>query len=187
MNYEQYAKELNIEVATLKAVREVESGGTGFLTSGEPVILFEPHVFWRQLKEREINPHLYTEGNADILYEKWGTHPYPPSSKQHARLARAVEIHREAALCSASWGLFQIMGYHYKACGCKTIQEYVNAMYKSEDEHLRTFVNFLKTMGYDKYLRAKNWEGFARVYNGPAYAKHNYHKKLNTAYIKHSK
>lgn len=179
------AKALDIETACIKAVAEVESGGNGFLTTGEPVILFEPHVFWKELKKRGINPEDHVQGNEDILYPVWGTHPYPPSSKQHDRLERACKIHREAALCSASWGKFQIMGFHFRTCGCNTIQIFINAMYKDEAEHLRLFCNFLENQGLVKYLKAKNWTDFARHYNGAGFEKNRYHLKLNTAYLKY--
>jgi len=39
------AKSLNVEVASIKAVAEVESSGDGFLADGKPKILFEPHIF----------------------------------------------------------------------------------------------------------------------------------------------
>ncbi len=32
-------------------------------------------------------------------------------------------FHEKAAACSASWGLFQIMGFNYAACGCKNAIE----------------------------------------------------------------
>jgi hypothetical protein len=184
--FAECAKMLQCEVAAIKAVTEVESGGTGFLSTGEPVILFEPHIFWNRLKIHQLNPATFVAGNEDILYQHWGAHPYGKSSEQHGRLERATKIDRASALESCSWGMFQIMGYHYKACGCKDLQEFINAMYKSEDEHLRLFVNFIKTNGYDAYLRAKDWRSFALHYNGAAYEKNKYHLKLNTAYLKYA-
>lgn len=185
---------LNVEVAAIKAVKLVESRGAGFLPNGvDPVILFEPHVFWQQLMERDINPmdHLTKEVGKkripnpeyqDILYPKWQPGKYGPVNAQHERLKRAANIHREAALASASWGTFQVMGFNYEACDCKTLQEFINAMYKNEDEHLRLFVNFLKTKGLDKHLRSKNWDAFALGYNGKGYKVHNYHGRLADAY-----
>jgi hypothetical protein len=184
-NFSDSAKLLGVEAATIKAVAEVESSGNGFLTTGEPVILFEPHQFWRELKKRGINPEVHIKGNEDVLYEKWGTKPYPKSSEQHARLNRAVLIHREAALCSASWGRFQIMGYHFKTCGCETLQDFINSMYKDEGEHLRRFCLFIINTGLVPALREKDWEKFAFRYNGAGYKVNNYHKKLNAAYLKH--
>ena len=38
---------LNCEVEAVKAVAEVESSGSGFLSNGKPKILFERHYFHR--------------------------------------------------------------------------------------------------------------------------------------------
>ena len=40
------ADRLDVPLASIKAVNEVESSGRGFLADGRPVILFERHVFW---------------------------------------------------------------------------------------------------------------------------------------------
>src|SRR5919202_6705013 len=114
---------LKIEVAAIKAVAEVESSGEGFLPDGKPKILFEPHIFWKRLRAKGINPNLFMEENPDILYPKWKPGAYGPVSKQHDRLQRAAKINREAALQSASWGKFQIMGFNWKACSCASLQE----------------------------------------------------------------
>lgn len=178
------ARIIGCDTAAVKAVAKVESGGSGFLASGEPVILFEPHIYFRELKKIDIDPLFYMKDPqyADIIYPVWGTKPYGPSSKQHERLARAASINRDAALKSASYGKFQILGVNYKMCGCKTIQEFVNAMYKSEDEHLRLFTNYILSAGLDDELRYKDWRGFARGYNGPLFARNSYDKKMANAY-----
>lgn len=177
---------LGVKVAAVKAVAEVESGGEGFLTTKEPTILFEPHVFWKELRKLGINPNNHTSGNEDILYPVWGSKPYGKYSQQHSRLARATKINRAAALKSASWGKFQILGANYKLAGFVSLQDFINAMYKSEDAHLMAFTNFIQQTFLDDELRALDWKGFARGYNGPLYYKNNYHGKLAVAYKKYS-
>lgn len=183
--YSDSAKLLNTEVPALKAVAEVESGGDGFVSPGVPKILFEPHVFWKELRKLGINPATI-QGAGDILYPTWGTKPYGKVSQQHERLSRAVLINRDAALKSASWGKFQILGNNYKLAGFGTIHDFVNAMYKGEDEQLEAFVSFIKNTFLDDELRAKDWAGFARGYNGALYWKNSYDKKLAAAYKKYS-
>jgi len=184
--YIESAKQLNVEVAVIKAVAEVESSGEGFLSTGEPKILFEPHIFWKQLEERGIDPKLHVKGNEGILYEKWGEKPYGKISEQHDRLQKAVEINREAALCSASWGRFQVMGYNYSYLEYPSIQFFVNQMYKSEDEHLKAFLKYVEKNDLKGYLQKKDWTNFARGYNGKSFAKNKYPEKLLAAYKKYS-
>ena len=50
------AKRLQIEPCALQAVCTVESSGQGFLPSGKPKILFEGHIFWRELAKRRYQP-----------------------------------------------------------------------------------------------------------------------------------
>ena len=95
------AKRIGCEVAVIKAVQAVESSGGGFMEIGLPKILFEPHIFWKQLRLAGITPKV-----SDICYPVWRTKPYGKISEQHNRLAKASAINRECALKSASWGLF---------------------------------------------------------------------------------
>jgi hypothetical protein len=180
--YEEAAQLIGCDVAAIKAVEEVESKGDGFLTDGKPMILFEPHIFWKELRKRNITPVV-----SDICYPKWGSRPYGRYTEQHAKLEQAAAINREAALCSASWGKFQIMGFNWEACGCESLQEFINAVYKSEDEQLRMFCNYIMHVGLDDELREKDWAGFACSYNGPLYRKNNYDGKLAMAYQTHKR
>lgn len=185
--YEQAANILNVEVAAIKAIDEVESKGEGFQNNGEPKILFEPHVFWRLLKKKGIDPSVYSKNPKykNIVYEKWGDKPYGKYSEQHDRLKLAVEIDREAALMSASWGRYQIMGFNYSACNKGSIQEFINSMYNSEYSQLLCFIEFIKSKKIDKYLRNKDWKEVALRYNGKGYAVNKYDKKLEAAYNKY--
>jgi hypothetical protein len=168
---------LNVSVASIKAVAKIEGGGQGII-DGKPVILFEPHCFFRELVKAGVKPVL-----SDICYERWGERPYPSGQKaQWERLERAIIINREAALKSASWGLFQILGSNYKAAGCATIQDFVNQMYKGEDNQLQLFCKYIKSVGLDEELRLKDWRLFAQGYNGKLYWKNNYDKKLQQAF-----
>jgi len=180
------AKELKVEVAAVKAVYEVESSGRGFLTSGKPKILFEGHVFWRRLKKHGLNPSELKASNEDVLYSKWTTKFYKGGEREYERLNKAKKIHKAAAMESASWGIFQIMGYHYKKVGYNSVEDYVKAMNKSERFHLMAFGKFIKSEGLVKHLKNKNWAKFARGYNGAGYKKNKYDTKLAAAYKRYS-
>lgn len=176
------ARSLKIEPAVLKAVTAVESSGSGFLQDGRPKILFEGHIFWRELKKRNVDPAQYAVAHQDILYEKWTRKYYKGGAGEYDRLERAKLINEDAALCSASWGLFQIMGFNHKLAGFETVKDYVEKMYESEKEHLKAFLNFIKSQKMLPLLKEKNWAAFAKRYNGPAYAKNKYDIKLADAY-----
>ena len=185
-DFEDAAKELYVEVAVVKAVTEVEAGGSGYLFSNHPTILFEGHVFYKLLNNSKLLPKLNKE-NENILYPKWTKSHYIGGVGEYDRLQKARWINRDAANKSASWGLFQIMGNNFAACGCSTVEEFVQRMCKSESEQLRLFVAFIQHNKLDRFLRNKDWAGFAYRYNGAGYGINEYDKKLMNAYNKHKK
>lgn len=186
LDFSQTAKLLDVEEAAVRAVCEVESGGrTGFLGDGRPMILFEGHIFWRELKKRGIDPEAYKEEYKDVLFPKWDRAGYKGGAREYERLEKASRINEEAALCSASWGMFQIMGFNHKLCGYGSVGEYVYAIKAGPNNHLLSFARFLKGTGIDRPLRELDWEGFASRYNGPGYKQHHYDTKLRDAYLKH--
>lgn len=167
-DYQDAADTLGIPLATVQAVAEVESGKLGgFGPDGRPIILFEPHVFSRETGGKFDKTH------GGVSYPKWGTKPYPPSqAARWDQLEYAAKLPggRDAALRSASYGLFQIMGFNHKVCGFPTVQGFFDAMHVSEREHLMAFVRFIQGNNLARFLKAGDWEAFARGYNGPGQA-----------------
>ena len=142
------ARLLDVEVAALKAVQQVETGGRGLFAPGKPAILFEGNIFWNQLKKRNINPESHVKGNENILYPKWEKGHYKGGMGEYDRLEQARKINHEAAdASSASWGMFQIMGFNYAACGEKSVDSFVKAMCMSECRQLVLSARFIKQSG----------------------------------------
>ena len=192
-----FANANNLELAVVKAVNAVESRGKGFFIDGKPAILFEGHVFWRQLNKRNIDPKtLLNDSNKDVLYQKWTRKHYIGGVKEYTRLEKAAAITsssvvKDAAYSSASWGAFQIMGYHYESLGYPSIDDFVSKMYAHEREHLDAFGKFIKINSFRgrkliDWLREKNWANFAHAYNGSGYKQNKYDTKLQAAYVKYS-
>jgi peptidoglycan hydrolase-like protein with peptidoglycan-binding domain len=97
-------------------------------------------------------------------------------------LAQAIKLNRKAALESASWGKFQLMGSNHAACGHSTVAKFVAAMVSGEPAQLTAFVAFIKTRKLDDELVRRDWAGIARGYNGPAYAVNQYDRRMADAY-----
>ena len=178
------AKELGVEAAALKAVVDVEAAGEGFDKQGRPTILFEPHIFWRELgaisyftKRAELQ-----KAHPGILSPTWDKSLYRVGGSSHDKLAIAAQLNWEAAHKSASWGLGQIMGFNFSSIGYATIKEFVDDMYESEAKQLKAMGMFLRANGLIAKLQRHDWAGFARGYNGSAYAKNQYDVKLSAAY-----
>jgi hypothetical protein len=162
----------------LHAFLDVESRGGGFDDHGRPKILFEPHVFYRNLSGDERTRAVAM----GIAYKRWGTKPYPRDS--YPRLEMALQINEAAALMSCSWGAFQVLGENFRICGYVSPQAMVYAFMADEEEHLKACINFLIANHIDDDLKAHRWAVVARVYNGEGYAANHYDTKLEAAYKK---
>ncbi len=176
------AKSIDVHPAAIRAVVEVESSGGGFLKNGKPKILFEGHIFWTQLQAKGISPSKYKKGNEDILYPNWTRKHYKGGNAEYKRLNKALQINRQAALASASWGMFQVMGFNYFVTEYKDVEAFVKAQYKSEYEHLKAFLGYVERNRLTGHLKARNWAKFASGYNGKDYKKNRYDEKLKAAY-----
>lgn len=187
-----FANRYQVELAAVKAVNEVESSGKGFFIDGRPKILFEGHVFWRQLKARGINPEDFANSsNASVLYKNFNKSHYLGGTREYGRLQQAASISsdpkfKEAALSSASWGSYQVMGFHAIPLGYPSVQQFVDEMYKHERNHLEVFGRYILKNGCLAFLQAKNWAKFAACYNGAAYAQNKYDEKMAKTYLKFS-
>lgn len=178
------ADELGVDLASVLAVNEVESRGLGFVRDNLPVILFERHIFWRQLVARKIDPKPLSIKYPGVLSQVRGG--YAGGASEYTRLAAAKSICAPAALESCSWGLFQIMGFHWELLGFQAVQEFVSYQQEGECSQFHTFVRFIKAdPALHKALQQKKWSTFARLYNGPAYADNLYDVKLSRAYSRH--
>ncbi len=180
-DFEQAAARIGCEVAAIKAVTSVESRGSGFDPEGFPITLFEGHWF------HKLTKGAYSASHPTLSYPKWTRQFYGKSWQQEkARLQQAIELDRTAGMLSASWGMFQIMGFNHKLCGFADVQSFVNAMCESEGKQLDAFVTFILGANLASALISKNWAAFAKTYNGPEYAKNAYDVKLQAAYKKHA-
>lgn len=180
------ANKHDIEYAGLKAVVEVEASGKGFI-GDVPKILYEPHIMHRLLTKKNyitIRNNLM-KAHPNLCYPRWGTYKYGAESIQHSRLEVASQFNRDTALESCSWGLGQVMGFHWKSLGYESLQAFINDMYESEAKQLEAMIRFIRVNGLLLALKNKDWVKFARGYNGSGYAKNKYHIKLANAYAKH--
>ncbi|MFV2029807.1 N-acetylmuramidase domain-containing protein [Neisseria sp. S1] len=181
---ESAAAMLDVDVAAIMAVNQVEARGRGFLNDGRVKILFERHIFYKLLKEKHgvayadkiaaTSPHVCNKARGGY---KGGAAEYP-------RFSRAFYIDGEIAMMSCSWGAYQIMGFNHRAAGFKTVGEFVDTMKTSENAHLIAFAEFIKAdKNLHQALKNRDWADFARRYNGPDYRANAYDTKLANAYV----
>ncbi|MGL4448699.1 MAG: N-acetylmuramidase domain-containing protein [Shewanella sp.] len=185
---QQAADRLGVELAKLAAFAQVEAAGEGFDTAQRPRLLFERHVFFKQAAKHQ------GDAAANRLA---GLYPalcnpkrggYQGGAAEWSRLQTAMTLHRVAAIESASWGMFQVMGYHWQALGYASADGWLVAMKQSEREHLCAVVGFIEQApSLHKALKAGKWAEVARRYNGPAYKENRYDTKLAEAHAHFAK
>lgn len=153
--------EIGVGEDELHAFLDVEAAGVGFDDKGRLKMLFEPHIFWRELgpgRQRDLAVSL------GLAYQKWRPGRYPKDS--YPSLMEAMRINRTAALRSASWGLGQIMGFNHEAAGYPTVEAMIKDFAADEDRHVAAMVRFIKTRKLDDDLRRHDWGAIEKGYNG---------------------
>jgi hypothetical protein len=182
-SFELAAQALGCDVAAVKAVAEVESRGSGFDPMNRPTILYERHIFSRCT----VPKGKFDAAHPEVSFSR----PYAPGTygnreQQWLKFGRAMQLDATAALKAPSWGMFQILGENHKACGYADVADFVRAMTTSQVEHLKAFVAFVRSSPRMlQAIRNRDWAGFARAYNGPAYATFQYDTKIAAAYARH--
>ena len=161
---------IECDAPTLWAVLSVETAGFGFLPDRRPRILFERHIFHKRTGGR------FSAAHPDISNARRGG--YASGAAEYPRLERALALDAAAALQSASWGVGQVMGFNHAPAGFATVHAMVDAMIESEDAQLMATASFICASNLARTLRTRNWAGFAKGYNGPAYAVNKYDTKL---------
>lgn len=186
-DFEEVAKELDVEVAAIKAVVEIEAGkqGRGITDSGTPIINFDLSLFQKRLSRLGFNTAKLAKKYPEV-FSRPDVRKYKNyNDAQHVRFEAAKNINEKAAIESTFWGMFQIGGFNWNKCGVESCEKFVELMSRSERDQLELFAHFLQKNDMVKYMKNKNWTEFARRYNGPKYRSRGYHNKLAAAYKKY--
>ena len=184
LDYEWAGEYLGCEPLVVKALVNVETGGkSGFDSPGKPQILFEGHVFWKNLKSAGINPEPISKTYPSICYPSWTKDFYLGGSLEWQRFDIASIINKKCALMSTSYGLFQILGQNFKSCDATSVEEFYEGMCKSQFQQFIYGISFLRNSGIYSHMAKKDFAGIARQYNGSGQVSV-YSKKLETEYNK---
>ena len=174
--YQRAADALGCRREVVQAVAEVESLGRCYLpTSGRVVILFEAHVFSR------LTGHRFDAAHPSISSAKRNRMLYRGGDAEYPRLEEALQLDPDAALQSASWGGFQIMGFNAVKAGFANAHHMAFAMQEKEQRHLDAFVSFIRSEGLADALVRSDFDAFALGYNGPAYRENRYPQRMRAA------
>ncbi|MFM2477308.1 N-acetylmuramidase domain-containing protein [Celerinatantimonas sp. MCCC 1A17872] len=180
----QGARQLDVPLAAILAVNEVESRGCGFDEQFRPVILFERHIMYRRLQAKGLRQQqidAIAKAHPNLVNASAGG--YEGGAAEWQRLNDAKAIDEDCAIEAASWGLFQIMGMHWQRLGYASAKDWQNQMQASESAQFIAFTRFIKASHpLLSALRSQHWADFASGYNGPNYQRNAYDAKLARAY-----
>ena len=188
-DYKEVSEELGVDIASIKAVVEIEAGSSqqGFWAEDKPLINFDLSMFRKMARRNGIRLGKYGKSHAVVFARpnraKYGSQ----QAAQQARLDAAMTIDSLTAIQGTFWGMFQIGGFNWKKCGAESATEFMRRMAVSEREQLELFAAFIRNSGLLPALKRRDWRAFARGYNGPSYASRGYHKRLARSYAKHSR
>lgn len=165
----------------LRAVARVEGSGAGWDKSGLLTCLWERHYLWRFIRIAipflsSPSPGGYTiDANGNGINDSW------------EKLADAALRWPGWAFECASFGKFQVMGANWRALGYAAARDFVWKLSRDETAHYEAFERYIKANGLEAALRRidanpENARAFARGYNGPGYAKGDYHTKIAFAW-----
>lgn len=209
-DYVEAASKLGCKESHIRAVAEIEARGNGFLSKGRVKLLFERHKFYKYLGEALKNLDtrarivsemslsvaptatakdvldLIARANPDICNAASGG--YKGDIYEHDRLERAVAIDPESGYMSASYGMYQIMGFNHLYAGFHSAIDMYVSFSESEKNQFKGFVNFIKNNpAIHKAIVAGDWLAFAKGYNGAAFATNDYNNKAAKAELKYRK
>lgn len=172
---EHAADRIGVDRRALTAVIAVESSGVA-LQHGRPVIRLEVHHLWRNVPtdlRSQVDERFVVRGPKPWEGHEWRPAPRATWEPLHVGQERewraytlARGIHAHAAIRATSWGLGQVLGLHWQRCGYASPEAFESAQ-STEAGQIDTMAGFIAGDGaLVAALRAHDWRGFARGYNG---------------------
>lgn len=161
------------DYAAVKAVIMVEGSGNGFdPATGKILIQFEP-AWYRKLDEKDgFSGH-----------GVWEENKVEKQSGEWKAFNDAFSKDADAAMQATSWGMMQVMGFHWKTLGFDSVGAMVDFAKESEANQVKLGVLLInKSAKLSTALKNKDWKTFAYYYNGPKYAMNKYDTRLQKEY-----
>lgn len=192
-----------IPLAAILAIAEVESAGVagvnisftdykGYKQTGLfPVIRIEGHKFYEYLSKYADQSKLKKAVAQGLASPTRGAVKNPASqASRYGMLAQMMKIDVPAAIQSISIGMGQVMGFHWKALGFSSPQQFYDFHVDSPGgvyAQLETMCKYLVSFNVKGDILRKDWATVAKKYNGPAYKENSYDTKMARAFDRWTK
>lgn len=168
------ANDSGYEPSALNSVIKTESSGHGFSDkTGRIIIQFEKSWFKRK----------YSDWSKHSVGHTWINNGVSDQSNEWIAFNDAYGINANAAMESTSIGMMQVMGFHWKLLGFKSVGEMWEYAKKSEANQVDLGIRFIKSNPkLNAALVNKDWATFAYYYNGSGYKEFKYDIRLKNNY-----
>lgn len=153
----EVSNQFDFDWRVIAAFIDVESGGEGFnLATGKIIIQFEP--VWFKKRAPYAPSGLWSVNKVERQAEEWKA------------FNDAFGKDKNAAMEATSIGLGQIMGFHWKRLGYKSVGEMWDDAKKGLHRQVWQICQFIATdIKLQSCIKARDWDGIASIYNGTGY------------------
>jgi hypothetical protein len=180
-HFKWIAERINCEPEMVISFSKVECKRPPFDADGFPAILFERHIFYRNLP-REMRAQVARD-HPDLCAPKgYGPGGYGTYAQQRGKFNRAFAIHPDAAMEACSWGAFQELGENWHDYGFARVGDFVDAMKNGLRGQCEIFIKSIKHRGLQDEMQRRDFPTLARLYNGAGYRKFNYDGQIHDEY-----
>lgn len=160
--YRAVAAEIDIKPWALRALAIVESDEKPFTPNGNPVIRFEP-TYWAKRRIASAAALEFDKAvNARDL------------DARYTQFMAMAAVQEDAAICSHSWTMFQIMGAHHQACLCAHPTQFVRTASTLEGQFSLVKHFILSNPPLLSALRKQDAEQVGLHYNGAGFRRNKY-------------
>lgn len=167
-DFRRAGEEHGIDPWKLHGWLDTESSRGGFDEFGHAIMVPECQEFSKR------TAHFYDNTDPDLSFAHWvhparvkSGHPYTlDNTGRWDVLVRQAVLSFDAALESASWGAFQIMGWQFEKLNFDDAHELVSAIYQGERGHLDLAIRLLVAEDGFEALLSDDWLTAARIWNG---------------------
>jgi hypothetical protein len=160
-DYRALAARTGLDAAMLYALRKVLATSEGFDAEGRVRVFYNPQVFSRLTKRA------YDESHPVVSQTRFVTGPWLRGDRWPL-IQEAWSLDPQAAYAATDFGLFGLSGQLYRRLGFDSAGEMAWFSAQSEVQQVEILVRFLQADGPLAFLKARDWRGFIRRYQGPA-------------------
>lgn len=187
-NFKWIAKQIHpdLEPEMIIAFSKVECKREPFDKDGFPAILYERHVFYRNVVDHHgrAQAKKWAADFPNICYRTgYGKGGYGSYAGQRKKFSAAFALCPNCSMEACSWGPFQELGENWESCGFENVGQMIDTMKDGLYGASLVFIRSIKFRGLVTPLLNRRYAVIAEKYNGKGYRTFKYDQQIEAAYI----